>query len=282
MPMLMDYIISPLPIRIVGPKVDSSKLQMKNIRITEMGYLPGRTLFRSEVTFDSWAVAYIVGGKGTYSVNTGIEQTINEGTIFFVWPGATFSYGPIKNGYWDEYYIRFEGVRVDEWISVGFLKTDITNIGLDEKLKSKIENIFALMESGIPINSDRAALLLESLIFEFSNANNHKNPDEKSEFFTSVLNDISNCMYQSFDGRKIAERNHISLSTLRRHIKNSTGYSLHEFVNRLKVAEAKNLLLNTELRVKEVAKMLGYEDIYYFSRLFKKYSGISASDFRSR
>lgn len=50
----MDYMISPYPIRIIDPKVESSKLKLKNIRVGQAGHLPGRTLFRSGVVFEHW------------------------------------------------------------------------------------------------------------------------------------------------------------------------------------------------------------------------------------
>jgi YesN/AraC family two-component response regulator len=46
------------------------------------------------------------------------------------------------------------------------------------------------------------------------------------------------------------------------------------------VAEAKNILLNTERTVKEIAISLGYGDAFYFSRLFKKYAGMSPANFK--
>lgn len=62
----MDYMISPYPIRIIDPKVESSKLKLKNIRVGQAGHLPGRTLFRSGVVFEHWAIVYIVSGSGSY------------------------------------------------------------------------------------------------------------------------------------------------------------------------------------------------------------------------
>ncbi|QWU17143.1 Helix-turn-helix domain-containing protein [Paenibacillus sophorae] len=63
-------------------------------------------------------------------------------------------------------------------------------------------------------------------------------------------------------------------------VRRSSGYPLHEYIHRLKMAEAKNLLLNTPLQVQEISGMLHYNDPFYFSRLFKKYMGISPQESR--
>lgn len=44
--------------------------------------------------------------------------------------------------------------------------------------------------------------------------------------------------------------------------------------------EEKKLLLNTQISVKQFAYSLGYEDEYYFSRLFKKLAEVSQKQFR--
>lgn len=281
MPTLMDDRISRLPIRIIDLKVDPSTLYLQQLKILQAGHLPGRTLQRSNVVFEHWAVAYIVGGEGIVQIDQGPVQPIEAGSVFFVVPGKTYTYGPEPGGYWDEYYIRMEGGRVEEWLASGLLQDaeQVRRVGLDEKWTSKIETLFMLLESGIAANADRASMVLESLIFEFCLASG-KRESHRTEAVFAILEDIAGSLYQPLDARKIAALHHISVPTLRRIVRRHSGYPLHEYINRLKVAEAKKLLLNTDMQVKEIAHALCIEDALYFSRLFKKYAGISANRFR--
>ena len=64
--------------------------------------------------------------------------------------------------------------------------------------------------------------------------------------------------------------------------KKSTGISLVTYTNRYRTAIAANLLKNTELRVKDVAIQSGMHDIYSFSKVFKKYIGMSPTEFRNQ
>ena len=60
--------------------------------------------------------------------------------------------------------------------------------------------------------------------------------------------------------------------------KKATGETFVNYVNRLKMRKALILLENGSLQVQEVAMKIGVSDLSYFSRLFKRYHGISPSD----
>ena len=61
---------------------------------------------------------------------------------------------------------------------------------------------------------------------------------------------------------------------------NDQGFS--EYINICKITEAKRLLSEQNLKVYEVADMLGFESAFYFSKVFKKVEGISPSEFVNR
>ncbi|MEX1030183.1 MAG: AraC family transcriptional regulator [Paenibacillaceae bacterium] len=277
----MDNLISPNPIKVIDLTVDKSKLNIKSLTITEAGHLPGRILQKKNATFESWAFAYIAKGNGFYQVNDGIRQRVERGYLFFIYPGAEFHYGPEDNGNWDEYYIRFEGNRIQEWLHNWLYQAEIVkNVGVEEQWFNKLGMIFTLIESGVPINIDRASLLLESLLYEWLMKANHRQPNGIEEHIFHVIEDISNSLYQPIETRKLAERHHISMTTLRRMVSKYTGFPLNDYIHRLKIGEAKKILLNTNWKIKEVSYTLGYKDVFHFSRLFKKYAGISPQLYR--
>jgi AraC-like DNA-binding protein len=63
--------------------------------------------------------------------------------------------------------------------------------------------------------------------------------------------------------------------------KRATGCTPLDYFIRARMRRACELLEGTSLNVKEVAAMLGYEDPFYFSRLFKSVNGIAPREYRS-
>lgn len=82
--------------------------------------------------------------------------------------------------------------------------------------------------------------------------------------------------------RSIAEQLFLNQSYLSTLYKEKTGISLVEYITMVKVERAKILFKNTEIKNYEVANQLGYKDVEYFSKVFKKYTGITPSEFKAR
>lgn len=277
----MDYTVSTKPIRIIDRKVGRSLLDLASLSIVNVGHLPGRTLFRSRARFQYWAVVYIADGSGTYRIDGGEIQPIRGGSLFFFYPGASFDYGPDKGGTWDEYYFTIEGTRIGEWLGSWLRETDkVRQVGPLDIYAQRIERIFRLMDSSVPGDPDRAALQLEALLFEFVLEARSLLEPNRAGAAEKLLEELNQSVYERFDAESFCERHHISLSTLRRLVRKSSGYPLNEHMHRLKIAEAKNRLLNTSDSVKEIADLLGYSDVFYFSRLFKKFTGVSPREYR--
>lgn len=59
-----------------------------------------------------------------------------------------------------------------------------------------------------------------------------------------------------------------------------TGMSMRNYITRMRMEEAKKLLLHQEMTVAQIAVAVGYDDVRYFSRLFKQHTGITPTEYR--
>ncbi|WP_239619041.1 response regulator transcription factor [Cohnella mopanensis] len=77
----------------------------------------------------------------------------------------------------------------------------------------------------------------------------------------------------------VSEKYHINPIYFSRIFKTYTGESFNSYITRIRMEEAKHLLETTSLRQQEISEIVGYEDPKYFSKVFKKFFGISPSQY---
>lgn len=81
---------------------------------------------------------------------------------------------------------------------------------------------------------------------------------------------------------RVAAAVHTSLFHLCKLFRRVTGVTFTEFVSRIRVDKARNLLLNPNLRVGEIAYEVGFQSLTHFNRVFKKVMGESPTNYRRR
>ncbi|WP_212004656.1 AraC family transcriptional regulator [Chitinophaga sp. HK235] len=73
---------------------------------------------------------------------------------------------------------------------------------------------------------------------------------------------------------------HISVSYLSEIVKQQSGFTVNHWIHQQLILEAKRQLYHTDRTIKEIAHELGFEDHAYFSRLFRKKTGLTPQQFR--
>jgi len=86
---------------------------------------------------------------------------------------------------------------------------------------------------------------------------------------------------EPFQMEKLAQHSGLSVSRLAHLFTKQTGLSPQRFLERHRMQVASRLLRMTEFTVTEVAADVGYEDPFYFSNRFRRYSGKSPSQYRA-
>ena len=101
-----------------------------------------------------------------------------------------------------------------------------------------------------------------------------------------ILGNLKHYIHANLGGdtslSKLAEVVHFSPSYLSRLFKQVTNISLTEYIGRLKYEKATHLLVNSDMKIVQIAAELGFETQSYFSRFFKKHAGLGPQEFRDR
>ena len=81
---------------------------------------------------------------------------------------------------------------------------------------------------------------------------------------------------------RMVERSGLAERTFKRRFRAATGYTPVEYVQTLRVEEAKQQFETTALPTDEVGASVGYEDPAFFRRLFKRHTGVTPARYRQR
>jgi len=78
----------------------------------------------------------------------------------------------------------------------------------------------------------------------------------------------------------VAGHVYVSTSYLSRMFKKELGKNFVDYLNGLRIEKAKELLMDPRYKTYEIAELVGIPDAHYFSRLFRKYEGVSPTEYR--
>lgn len=150
---------------------------------------------------------------------------------------------------------------------------DIDDIVYDKfnilKNIQKVENIFEL--------ETYVASILEKAAEYFSKKYIRKN----DKVISDIKNIISSQYMTEISVNKISKMIYLSPNYISLIFKKETGETITDYLTRIRIEKAKNLLKNTELQIQKISEMVGYEDASYFSKVFRKITGIHPLRYRS-
>lgn len=93
---------------------------------------------------------------------------------------------------------------------------------------------------------------------------------------------IDNHYYEDIKISMFTEKYFLSREYLMKLFKQQFGYGIHEYVQKVRMDKAQQLLDDSSLKIQEISEMLGYKDKNYFSKAFRNYYSVSPSEYRSR
>lgn len=131
------------------------------------------------------------------------------------------------------------------------------------------------------INSmDTLCHKLQEIVETFSESMFNYIPSRNSEIIKKAMLYISEHFNMPLTLEEVADHVHLHPSYFSTLFKSSTGSSFKEYLNMVRIEESKRLLANTDFSIIDIAVATGFEDQSYFSKVFKKYTGLTPKQYR--
>jgi AraC-like DNA-binding protein len=227
-------------------------------------------------------IIYITQGKGIFETE-GKSYTVLPGSVFFLLPGVKHRYKPALEIGWHEYWVGFRGKNFFKLLEGGILSQDhvFSDVGLHDSIIATFNMIIDEVKTQAPLFQLKACAGVLSLLAEILTRNRRK---DQANNYQRIVEKAKSLMEENVSGvinlPGISEQVGISTSRFNEIFKTYTSMTPYQYYMQLKIKKAADILEQKDLPIKEVAYSLGFEDQYYFSRFFKKKTGVAPSAWR--
>jgi len=265
---------------------------INSLYTTDIGYYPhAKNHFRErEEGADEYIFIYCVEGKGWINTQS-VKYELIPNSYFIIPPHEAHTYGTQPDDPWSIYWLHFTGSKA-ELLYNRFLdnnsnsdnKPEVVTLPYSEQRTKHFKNLISILESGYRLQHiEFINLSLWQLLssFIYNNLYEQKNrQDFKKDSIDRAIEYMQDHIDQSITVEELSDYLNYSASYLYSIFKEHTGYSPIQYFNHLKIQRASQYLSFTNFSIKEISFELGFNDPFYFSRLFKKMMSISPSEYR--
>jgi len=277
---------------VLPPKILASHCEahpvVRQLFVTDIGYYPNALYHHRQRVqgINQHILIYCVKGSGWAKVED-IHYTIATGDFVLLPANISHEYGADENNPWTIYWMHFKGSNSTDFINMMLKKMGehVASISFQENRVHLFEEIYHSLERGFSTdNICYASLSLQYFLGSccFDNNYNYQVNQGKKDSISICINYLQKHLDKPLALKEIAEEVNFSVSHFAAVFKKSTGFSIIEYFNQLKIQKACQYLQFTDLRVNEISDRLGIEDPFYFTRMFTKITGVSPNKYRSR
>lgn len=249
--------------------------------LTDIGTFPqapGHLVERPEGC-SQYIFTYCHQGEGWVRYAEGKKQKVLPGEYFVIPAGQPHAYGSSEQDKWTLFWVHFDGAKAAEFFDClvgGSAGNTYSTRGLDLELCYRL--MLDLERSLTFANVAYASMALWGLFGRMIFPNASKESDVLEKSVQYMHDNLSKELSLS----EIAIQSRLSPSRFSTLFKQHFETSPIDYLIHLRIQRACRYLQLSGMKIHEIAKQVGYEDPYYFSRVFSRVMGMSPSHFRKQ
>ncbi len=233
-----------------------------------------------------YQLLYIASGKAHFTFEKEGEMLITAGQMVLYRPQEMQHYIYYGKDQTEVYWIHFTGNQVEEILKQYHFPADgnILYSGTSPEYQQLFRKIIQELQLCKPHYEDFCAMLLQQLFLAVDrqiredkkmNGYAQKEAEHATHYFYEHYN--KNLSIEDY----AASRN-MSTCWFIRTFKQYSGLTPLHYILSIRISNAQSLLENTNYTVTEIASIVGYDNPLYFSRLFRKQTGLSPTEYRKQ
>lgn len=232
-----------------------------------------------------YGIQFNYSGTMYLAVDHGPRCEVSGPHAFLTEPGHFFEYGPAAGTVRHHNFICSCGPRIRRYLDGGLwlrapVMPPVPILHAEDFLRKMLE-IMALTDRPGP-EPPRAVLLFEDLLLRIQEALHaeRRHIPYQAEELNILIDRVSAAPEGDWDFSNEAAKMHMTLTHFRRIFKELSGLPPQQFLQHCRLRKAAELLHATRLPLKEVAAQSGWDNVFYFSRLFRRKYALSPGRYR--
>lgn len=226
-----------------------------------------------------YQIIYIFKGIGHYLIH-GEWQTLSAGNMLLFRPGEPQVYSYYASEHPEIFWIHFTGTECETLLD----RYEIKNcyIGDNQAFQTLFQEIILELQLKKPFFEDIICQdFLKILALMNRTYKLRFNPLYNQVSIDRLVTQLHHDYQKSWDIASMAEFCGLSPSYFSISFKKQMGTPPNTFLNTLRIEKAKDLLFSQNIPITSIAPLVGFEDPLYFSRVFKRFTGMSPRQFRN-
>lgn len=227
---------------------------------------------------------YIPTGRGLLETKSK-RWEVNPGDLMVLAPGEWHNYKPSETTGWEEYWIGIRGEFLSNKMLQDLLpdKTSyVKHMGYQEELIFLFNQSLNLVKQSSSGFKKILAGIVVQLVAYVASYETKKVETREEDLSHQITDYIRQNLAQDINFKKLASEHRLSYNRFRTIFKNETGVSLQQYLIQERLENAKRLMVNTNLSLKEIAAKTGFNSLFYFSKVFKKKMGYAPGKSRRK
>lgn len=254
---------------------------------------------------DFFEIFYVIEGEGMHLLN-GIPYPLKRGDLTFLSYNSKHNLSPLTSNFsWinclflseviDQSLINSQNAEDILRLSLfshnfSFERISLADITLENAV-AEFENIFTDMQNEYSAAKTGYQQILSHylfiLLFKIFRSIPNISKNEKTRITNNSIVDIvlkeikENALDENTSLEDIAKKAYISPKYFSKLFKQETGQTLMNFIHKIKINRACELLETTNMNISEIINQVGYKDSKFFYKLFLRHTGLTPGDYKS-
>lgn len=224
-------------------------------------------------------------GSGELILNNN-TYTISENQGMLLFPEVPHEYYAISD-FWEVDWVIFHGLFIKDFFArtAQIQTSGVYFISQPHIVADKIKEAYEIEKSDSPMKSIEGSRMAYEILMDILKYTSEKNDSSiayKYNKLKPLFNYIDENYYKPLSLTELSQVVGITPQHLCYIFKKITTHTITEYINLTRIKKSKELIIqNRDLQTKEIARMVGFNDISYFCSIFRKSVNMSPSEFRN-